>query len=427
VSRLRRNSNPPELDDYQLGDLLGRGGMGEVRMARHTSGRVVAIKTVRKTLSRDPIVCRQFESEASLLQLIDHPNVVRAVDAGKSRSGEPFLAMARAYGTRLDEELADCDVIERDRVAAIATQLLEGLVAIHEAGVLHADLKSSNVLIDELDRVTIIDFGLARRRGEASELTLVAGTPAYMAGELLDNKPPTVASDIYAAGVVLYELLAGSPPLPRDLPVVILWSRRMHEAVEPPSQRAPDREITRELDAIVLRALDRDPAARFGSARMLADVLGPALARWCGALPAVDEIATREWVRSASVANLAPTLRRVAIPSAAEQVALALDAVGVRVAAHDPAGAIHIIDLALGHVGAAPEAWRLELVLAALCDHTGHRDRAIEVARRAVARASQSADPMARTRTKALLARLGGPRIARGSASPKRSSPDDDR
>jgi serine/threonine protein kinase len=422
--------NPPEVDDYQLGDLLGRGGMGEVRMARHTSGRVVAIKTVRRTLSRDPIVCRQFESEASLLQLIDHPNVVRAVDAGKSRSGEPFLAMARAYGTRLDEELADGEAIECDRVAAIATQLLEGLVAIHDAGVLHADLKSSNVLIDELDRVTIIDFGLARRRGEASELTLVAGTPAYMAAELLDNKPPTVASDIYAAGVVLYELLAGSPPLPRDLPIVMLWSRRTHEAVEPPSQRAPDRRITRELDAIVLRALDRDPAARFGSARLLADVLAPALARWSGTLPAVDDVATREWVRTSSPAHLAPTLPRVSIRAAegqtpAEQIALALDAVGVRVAAHDPAGAIHIIELALAHVGGAPEAWRLELVLAALCDHTGQRDRAIEVARRAVARANESAEPTARTRTKALLARLGGPRLARGSASPKRSSRDE--
>ncbi len=417
--------SPPEVDDYELGDLLGRGGMGEVRMARHTSGRLVAIKTMRKTLSRDPVVCRQFESEASLLQLIDHPNVVRAVDAGTSRSGEPFLAMARAYGTRLDEELADGEVIERDRVAAIATQLLEGLVAIHDAGVLHADLKSSNVLIDELDRVTIIDFGLARRRGEASELTLVAGTPAYMAAELLDNKPPTVASDIYAAGVVLYEMLAGSPPLPRDLPIVMLWSRRMHEAVEPPSQRAPDRGITRELDAIVLRALDRDPAARFGSARLLADVLGPALARWSGTLPAVDEVATREWVRIASAAHLAPTLPRIAMRTPAQQIALALDAVGVRVAAHDPAGAMHIIELALAHVGDTPEAWRLELVLAALCDHTGQRDRAIEVARRAVARANESSDATARTRTKALLARLGGPRIARGSASPKRSSPDD--
>jgi hypothetical protein len=321
-------------------------------------------------------------------------------------------------------------VIECDRVAAIATQLLEGLVAIHDAGVLHADLKSSNVLIDELDRVTIIDFGLARRRGEASELTLVAGTPAYMAAELLDNKPPTVASDIYAAGVVLYEMLAGSPPLPRDLPIVILWSRRMHEAVEPPSQRAPDRNITHELDAIVLRALDRDPAARFGSARQLADVLAPALARWSGTLPAVDEIATREWVRTASPAHLAPTLPRVSIRAAegqtpAQQVALALDAVGVRVAAHDPAGAMHIIELALAHVGGAPEAWRLELVLAALCDHTGQRDRAIEVARRAVARANESGDATARARTKALLARLGGPRVARGSASPKRSSPDE--
>ncbi|HEX4451590.1 MAG TPA: serine/threonine-protein kinase [Kofleriaceae bacterium] len=422
--------NPPEVDDYQLGDLLGRGGMGEVRMARHTSGRVVALKTVRRTLSRDPIVCRQFESEASLLQLIDHPNVVRAVDAGKSRSGEPFLAMARAYGTRLDEELADGEVIERDRVAAIATQLLEGLVAIHDAGVLHADLKTSNVLIDELDRVTIIDFGLARRRGEASELTLVAGTPAYMAAELLDNKPPTVASDIYATGVVLYELLAGSPPLPRDLPIMMLWSRRTHEAVEPPSQRAPDRGITRELDAIVLRALDRDPAARFGSARLLADVLAPALARWSDTLPAVDEVATREWPRTASPAHLAPTLPRVSIRTAegqtpAQQVALALDAVGVRVAAHDPAGAMHIIELALAHIGGAPEAWRLELVLAALCDHTGQRDRAIEVARRAVAHANESADVTARTRTKLLLARLGGPRLARGSGSPKRSSPDE--
>jgi serine/threonine protein kinase len=438
VTRLRRISSahvgsPPEVDDYQLGDLLGRGGMGEVRMARHTSGRVVALKTVRKTLSRDPIVCRQFESEASLLQLIDHPNVVRAVDAGKSRTGEPFLAMARAYGTRLDDELADRgEPLDPSRVTAIATQLLDGLVAIHDAGVVHADLKSSNVLIDELDRVTIIDFGLARRRGETSELELVAGTPAYMAPELLDNKPPTVASDVYAAGVVLYELLTGAPPLPRDLPIVVLWSRRTHEAVEPPSKRAPDRRITRELDAIVLRALEREPAARFANARMLADVLAPALARWSGALPSLETVATREWVRTASPAPLAPTLPRVWTRAPkprdpATQIALALDAVGVRVAAHDPAGAIYILDNALAHVGQLADAWRLEIVLAALCEHVGQRDRAIDVARKAVARADESRDPTGRARTKALFARLAGPRFARGSTAPKRPLTGDDR
>ena len=104
----------------------------------------------------------------------------------------------------------------RERITGITSQLFDGLIAIHDAGVIHADLKASNILIDELDRVTIIDFGLARvAHDPLTDDEIFGGTPAYMAPELLAGNAPTAASDIYAAGVVLYELLAGSSPLPR--------------------------------------------------------------------------------------------------------------------------------------------------------------------------------------------------------------------
>ena len=168
------------VDEYELGRLLGRGGMGEVHIARDRAGRFVAIKKVRKTLSLDPVLCERLSLEARLLGRIDHPNVVRVLDGGVA-NGQPFMVMSRAFGTPLDAVLAECSPLSRERITGITSQLFAGLIAIHAAGVVHADLKSSNILIDELDRVTIIDFGLARiAHDPLSDDEIFGGTPAYM-------------------------------------------------------------------------------------------------------------------------------------------------------------------------------------------------------------------------------------------------------
>src|ERR1700691_5984516 len=109
--------------------------MGEIRLARHTSGRIVAIKKVRKTLSLDPAVCEQLTHEAQMLHLVDHPNVVSALDVGTDVDGRPYLVMSRAFGPPLDAVIAQVGAFSRNRVSAIVAQLLGGLIAIHDAGV----------------------------------------------------------------------------------------------------------------------------------------------------------------------------------------------------------------------------------------------------------------------------------------------------
>jgi len=418
------------VDEYELGRLLGRGGMGEVHIARDRAGRFVAIKKVRKTLSLDPVLCERLSLEARLLGRIDHPNVVRVLDGGVA-NGQPFMVMSRAFGTPLDAVLAESAPLSRDRITGIMSQVLDGLIAIHAAGVIHADLKSSNLLIDELDRVTIIDFGLARVAHEPlSDDEIFGGTPAYMAPELLAGGPPTVASDIYAAGVVIYELLAGSSPLPRSLPAVVMMSRRMHEPAELPSKRNPDRAISAALDQVVARALAIEPADRFADVRDLADALAVALAAW---VPAAEDRPTREWLRPPTAQHVAPTLRRPATTSEDPETIIqsALTNASNLVGGRDVTSAIATLEDALARLAPRepmstmlPSAWRLETILAALYQSVGKHDHANRLARFAFQHAQDSKDPTAIARTTGLLAQLanGQNRIARGSRQPIRGS-----
>jgi serine/threonine-protein kinase len=148
---------------YQMGELLGRGGMGQVHVARHRSGRVVAVKRVRDTLMTDRLIVNRLSDEARLLGTVSHPNVVRALEHGTGSDGLPFLVMDRAHGTPLNQLIGRYGTLPPERIAAIASQLCAGLAAIHDAQIVHADLKSHNILVDEVNIVTIIDFGLARR------------------------------------------------------------------------------------------------------------------------------------------------------------------------------------------------------------------------------------------------------------------------
>jgi serine/threonine protein kinase len=423
-----------DVDNYEVGEVLGRGGMGEIRIARHTSGRIVAIKKVRKTLSLDPAVCERLTCEAQMLRLVDHPNVVSALDVGTDIDGQPYLVMSRAYGTPLDAVIAQVGAFSRNRISAIASQLLGGLIAIHDAGVIHGDLKASNVLLDEIDRITIIDFGLARNAPCAPTGNEVCGTPAYMAPELFSGGPPSVAADIFAAGVIVYELLTGGPPLATYLPPMLMWSLRVHEPAEVPSLRAPDRSISVALDEVLSRALARDPGDRFATARELADTLAVALAAWH---PIHPEVTGAFQLGAPTLANLAQT--KPALPLSPEPGTLvhsrswdrviseALAGAAGQLAGRDVGGAVKALEDALDRLLAPAAAdvtpsvvgtaWRIETVLAALYQYVGKKEHASRMARMAQQHALSTRCPVAKERTDALIARLGlgRTRLARGS------------
>jgi serine/threonine protein kinase len=416
-------------DHYQLGELLGRGGMGQVHIARHRSGRLVAIKRVRNTLSGDRLVVERLADEAALLRTVSHPNVVRALDDGTGADGMPFLVMDRAHGTPLSELITDYGALPHDRLAAIAAQLLAGLAAIHDAQIVHADLKSHNILVDDVNILTIIDFGLARTlTGPPSTSGLVAGTPAYMAPELIAGEHPTVTADIYAAGTILYEMLTGSTPFRGHIATIL--TRQLSECVEPPSRRAPDRGISAAIDRVVVRALDPSPAARFQRVTELADAFAAA----------IDGKPVEQFLASGSDMWMEPTVRRpgavVRPPTergadrADEIIAASLARAERLIQDHRAKLAVPELEatlalLAPAHDGAAPistSAWRIETVLAALYELLGKQERARGMALVAYRHALETGCPLAEARTRDLVERLvvRPRRVARGSVGNKR-------
>lgn len=423
---------------YQLGELLGQGGMGQVHIARHCSGRVVAIKRVRNTLTTDQLVIDRLADEARLLRTISHPNVVRALDAGTGSDGMPFLVMDRAHGVPLNQIISQRGPLPRERIENIASQLFAGLGAIHDARVVHADLKSHNILVDDVDIVTIIDFGLARPVTESPETAgLVAGTPAYMAPEVIAGAHPSIAGDVYAAATIVYEMLTGSTPFCGHISTIL--TRQLSEPVEPPSRRAVDREISCAIDRVLLRALDASPDARYPTVAAFADAFRAALADappnlatgselWLDA-PTIRRRAARPAILSASAAA-APTERLAPGPDRAEQLitcALAksqrlIDGRRLTEAAMTLETALAALPAALeDNARSLAEAWRLETVLAALYDTTGKQERARRMALIAYRHAITSGCPLAEARAGELVDRLvtRTRRLARGSIGPR--------
>jgi eukaryotic-like serine/threonine-protein kinase len=421
------------LGQYQLGELLGQGGMGQVHAARHRSGRAVVIKRVRNTLSSDQLLAARLADEARLLRAVSHPNVVRVLDHGIDHDGRPFLVMDRVHGTSLYDMITALGPLPLGRLAAIASQLLAGLAAIHAAGIVHADLTSSNALVDQIDIVTIIDFGLARAMSASPDTAdQIAGTPAYMAPEMSAGASPTLAGDVYAAATIVYEMLTATTPYSGHISTIL--ARQLCEPVEPPSQRAPDRGISPAIDRVVMRALDRSPDARYPSATAFAEALDAVLA---GRPEPAIAAGSGLW-RNPTRRGLAPT--RLPAPSAASlpprTASLEPQDTGHAVArSQDPANAIISNALAAAHqlidghrlaeaaqvleraraaLTLAVEAdaldctgaWRLETVLAALYDTTGRHDRARRTALVAYRHAVRSKCPLAEARARELVDRL---------------------
>jgi hypothetical protein len=264
---------------YEPGELVGAGGMGSVFATGAVGDRPIVVKLLHDSLLTDSYCRARFDDEARTARQVRHRNVVRVVDDGVTETGVPFVVMERVDGIPLGT------VIERDgplalsRIRSIASQILAGLDAIHAAGLVHGDVKSDNVLVGPGDQVTIIDFGLARvasTRPRAIEDGMMSGTPEYMAPEVIRGEAIGIAAEIYAVGIILYEMLTGRTPFAGGTSTEI-FERHLTEDVVPPTLRAPYRTIPVTVESIVLRALAKEPAGRHRSAGMFAAAIERAI------------------------------------------------------------------------------------------------------------------------------------------------------
>jgi eukaryotic-like serine/threonine-protein kinase len=320
---------------YEIAELLGQGGMGEVRGARDVRlGRAVAVKTLRAGLAGKPEVRRRFEAEARAAARLSHPHVVAVHDVGEE-DGIPFIVMERLPGTSLEREMAG-GPLEPVRVREVGAGILAALGAAHAAGVVHRDVKPGNVLLTADGSVKVADFGIAKALdnpdggGPSTEVDLTGdgqliGTVAYMAPERVDGTPASVQSDLYSVGVILYEALAGTRPFEADTPMSLCFAVHRGDH-EPLTTRRPG--LDPGLVAVVERAMARRPEDRFASAAEM----GAALAA-TEAPPVVDSAPTVSVGPETRVLDQAPLPGPSSLPAPPAAPAQARIARGVLVAA----------------------------------------------------------------------------------------------
>ncbi|HKC91699.1 MAG TPA: protein kinase, partial [Candidatus Limnocylindria bacterium] len=255
---------------YKLADRIGGGGMADVFRAHdRTLDRYVAIKVMRPAFATDPEFVERFHREAEAMGAIEHPNIVRVLDYGASADG-PYIVMELVAGGTLWDLMRARGRVDQYIAAQIAAAIADGLEAAHVRGVLHRDLKPDNVLLDE-GRPKITDFGIARLAA-ATAITRTGellGTPQYLAPEQMSGGIVDERADVYALGVILYEMLTGARPTGGRTPSEIV-ARRLRVDPRPPSRLVP---IAPALNALVLRALARDPARRVRRAADLREAL----------------------------------------------------------------------------------------------------------------------------------------------------------
>jgi serine/threonine-protein kinase len=268
---------------------LGEGGMGDVFLGEHEEiEKRVALKVLKQEYSVRPDVVARFKQEAISASRIKHPNVVDVFDFGQLDDGRFFLAMELLEGTDLADLLASTGVIEPGRGLRVALQMCRALTAAHGKGVVHRDLKPENVFLvkteDGDDLVKIVDFGIAKLRdvsedgegkGERRKLTktgMIFGTPEYMAPEQAAGRQVDDKVDVYATGIILFEMFAGRVPFYGDTFMAVLTAH-MTDPVPNIREVNPSCAISRELEAAILRALSKKPTERFQSMAAFAEAL----------------------------------------------------------------------------------------------------------------------------------------------------------
>lgn len=260
------------LDQYYLLELLGQGGMSEVYLAQDTtSGQEVAVKVVS---GNNAIYLERFRREAEAIDKLHHPHILPALDYGDQEPWHYLVMPLVEYGTlrdRLEE-----DSLSLEETGELLRQIASALQFAHDRGVIHRDIKPSNILMRDRSYTYLADFGLVKTLEGMSELTLsgtLLGTPEYMAPDLADG-PATTSTDIYAMGIMLYQMVTGELPFTGDTPVAVYW-KHLRERPVPPSQINPN--IPLAIDQVIMHALEKDPRRRFQSVRELEEAYQEAL------------------------------------------------------------------------------------------------------------------------------------------------------
>ena len=270
---------------YQVGELLGRGGMAEVRKGLDTRlGRTVAIKRLRTDLAGDPSFQMRFRREATSSASLNHPAIVAVYDSGEEYADDsdvpqPYIVMEYVEGRTLRDILREGRKILPERALEITAEVLGALDYSHRHGIIHRDIKPANVMLTPAGDVKVMDFGIARALADATsamtQTAAVVGTAQYLSPEQARGEKVDFRSDVYSAGCLMYELLTGRPPFLGDSPVAVAY-QHVREQPLPPSTY--DDELTPDVDAIALKALAKNLGERYQSASAMKTDIDRALA-----------------------------------------------------------------------------------------------------------------------------------------------------
>ena len=255
---------------FKVEELIGQGGMGKVYRARHLAlDRLICLKMLKPALLEDPTLVGRFEREAKAASRLNHPNGIQILDFGRDTDGGLFIAMEYVQGKDLRIVLRDEWPLEEARLCNIMSQVLSALGEAHAHNVIHRDLKPENIMVeqrrDQLDFVKVLDFGIAKiLDSDMPGLTradVVCGTPQYMAPEQATGSSLDQRCDLYAVGVILYQMATGHLPFDGQNSMEVL-TKHVNEPPVPPRTRQPDAPISEAMESLILRALEKEPALR---------------------------------------------------------------------------------------------------------------------------------------------------------------------
>ena len=256
-----------KLDHFQIESLIARSGMASIfRATDLRDGKTVAIKIPHPEMECDPIFFERFQREEEIGKKLDHPGVMKVYPNDQRR--DPYIVMEWVNGRLLRQLVQEQRPMPPERAIAIVVQICRALEHIHGHGVIHRDLKPENIMIDEHDNIKVIDFGISAnvgsRRITFAKLSDTMGTPDYISPEQVQGGRGDARSDVYAVGVMLYEMLTGQVPFTGSNPFVIMNNRLLNNPI-PPRELNPA--ITPQMQEVLYRALERVPSKRYRNAR----------------------------------------------------------------------------------------------------------------------------------------------------------------
>jgi len=272
-------TTPQHLSDrYELGEILGFGGMSEVHLARDVRlHRDVAVKVLRADLARDPSFYLRFRREAQNAAALNHPTIVAVYDTGEAETPNgplPYIVMEYVEGVTLRDIVHSDGPMESQRAIEVIADACQALNFSHQHGIIHRDVKPANIMISKTGAVKVMDFGIARALSDANSVTqtsAVIGTAQYLSPEQARGEKVDARSDVYSLGCVLYEILTGEPPFVGDTPVAVAYQHVREDPIPPSTRHAG---ISPELDAVVLKSLAKNPDNRYQTAaEMRADLI----------------------------------------------------------------------------------------------------------------------------------------------------------